>query len=45
MEEIMTPEQLKEYIRDMPEDEVIRIRFEEADDNGGDQDISGERNV
>ena len=45
MEETMTPEQLKEYIRDMPEDEILRIRFMEDEEDGGEHDISGERNV
>ncbi len=45
MEETMTPEQLKDYIRDMPEDEILRIRFMEDEEDGGDHDISGERNV
>ena len=45
MEEIMTPEQLKEYIRDMPEDEILRIRFMEDEEDGGDHDISGERKL
>ena len=45
MEEAMTPEQLKDYIRDMPEDEILRIRFMEDEEDGGDHDISGERNV
>ena len=45
MEEIMTPEQLKDYIRAMPEDEILRIRFMEDEEDGGDHDISGERNV
>ena len=45
MEENMTPEQLKDYIRDMPEDEILRIRFMEDEEDGGEHDISGERNV
>ena len=45
MEETMTPEQLKDYIRDMPEDEILRIRFMEDEEDGGDHDIFGERNV
>lgn len=45
MEETMTPEQLKDYIRDMPEDEILRIRFMEDEEDGGEHDISGERNV
>ena len=38
-DETMTLSQLKEYIRDMPEDEILTIRFEEDDhgrDNGND---------
>ena len=35
-EEIMTLAQLKEYIRDMPEDVILTIRFEEDGDHGRD---------
>ena len=34
MEETMTLAQLKEYIRDMPEDEILTVRFEEETDDG-----------
>ena len=32
-------------VRDMPEDEILRIRFMEDEEDGGEHDISGERNV
>ena len=35
-EETMTLAQLKEYIREMPQDEILTIRFEEDDDHGSD---------
>ncbi|MBR3166201.1 MAG: hypothetical protein IKF16_08555 [Lachnospiraceae bacterium] len=35
-EEIMTLEQLKDYIRKMSEDEILTIWFEKGDDNGRD---------
>ena len=42
MDEIMTLAQLKEYIRNMPEDEIISISFiEEADDGSVDSDDTG----
>ena len=34
MEETMTLAQLKEYIRDMPEDEILAVRFEGETDDG-----------
>ena len=33
-EETMTLSELKEYIRDMPEDEILTLRFEEEDEHG-----------
>lgn len=33
-EETMTLLQLKEYIRTMPEDEILTVRFEEEEDDG-----------
>ena len=45
MKETMTLEQLKEYIRDMPEDEILQITFGEDEDDGGDHDISGDGTV
>ena len=42
MKETMTLEQLKEYIRDMPEDEILKITFEEDEEDGGDHDIPGD---
>ena len=44
-EETMTLAQLKEYIRDMPEDEILTIRFEEADDHGRDDRNDGNEAV
>lgn len=41
-EEIMTLAQLKEYIRDMPEDEILTIRFEEDKHGRDDQDDGNE---
>ena len=35
-EETMTLAQLKEYIREMQQDEILTIRFEEDDDHGRD---------
>ena len=34
MEKTMTLAQLKEYIRNMPEDEILTVRFEEETDDG-----------
>lgn len=36
MPEIMTPEELLEAIRRLPEDEILRVTFEE-DSNGGEE--------
>ena len=36
---------LKEYIRDMPEDEILTIRFEEEDDHGRDNGNDGNEAV
>ena len=44
-EEIMTLAQLKKYIRDMPEDEILTIRFEEDDDHGRDDGNDGNKAV
>jgi len=44
-EETMTLAQLKEYIRDMPEDEILTIRFEEDDDHGRDDGNDGSEAV
>ena len=33
-EETMTLAQLKEYIREMPQDEILTIRFEADEDHG-----------
>ena len=40
-EETMTLAQLKEYIREMPQDEILTIRFEEDDDHGRDDGNDG----
>ena len=38
MTEIMTTEQLKEYVRNMPDDEILCVTIEtEADDYGRDE--------
>lgn len=34
MPEIMTPEALLEVIKSLPEDEILRVTFEEASDGG-----------
>ena len=34
MQEIMTPEELLEVIRYLPEDEILRVTFEEDSDGG-----------
>ena len=44
-EETMTLAQLKEYIRVMPEDEILTIRFEEDDDHGRDDGNDGSEAV
>ena len=44
-EETMTLAQLKEYIRDMPEDEILTIRFEEDDEYGRDDGNDGNEAV
>ena len=44
-EEIMTLAQMKEYIRDMPEDEILTIWFEEDDDHGRDDGNDGNEAV
>ena len=44
-EETMTLAQLKEYIRDMPEDEILTIRFEEDDAHGRDNGNDGNEAV
>ena len=36
MPEIMTPEELLEAIRSIPEDEILRVTFEEGS-NGGEE--------
>jgi 23S rRNA-/tRNA-specific pseudouridylate synthase len=36
---------LKEYIRDMPEDEILTLRFEEEDDHGRDDRNDGNEAV
>ena len=36
MPEIMTPEELLEAIQSLPEDEILRVTFEE-DSNGGEE--------
>ena len=41
-EETMTLAQLKEYIRSMPEDEILTIRFEEDEDDGRNERKEGE---
>ena len=41
-EETMTLAQLKEYIRSMPEDEFLTIRFEEDEDDDGNERKEGE---
>jgi hypothetical protein len=44
-EETMTLSELKEYIRDMPEDEILTLRFEEEDDYGRDDRNDGNEAV
>ena len=44
-EETMTLSELKEYIRDMPEDEILTIRFVEDDDHGRDNGNDGNEAV
>ena len=45
-EETMTLAQLKEYIREMPQDEILTIRFEkEEDDHGRDNGNDGNEAV
>ena len=44
-EETMTLAQLKEYIRDMPEDEILSIRFEGEDEHGRDDRNDGNEAV
>ena len=44
-DETMTLSQLKEYIRDMPEDEILTIRFEEDDDHGRNEGNDGNEAV
>lgn len=34
MPEIMTPEELLEVIQSLPEDEILRVTFEEENDGG-----------
>ena len=34
MTEIMTPEELLEVIKNLPEDEILRVTFEEDNDGG-----------
>ena len=35
MPEIMTPEELLEVIKSLPEDEILSVTFEEDSDGGG----------
>ncbi len=35
MAEIMTPEQLREYVRTMPDDEILRITVEYEEESDG----------
>ena len=41
IEEPVTFEQLKDYIRNMPENEVLTIIFEKGEENGSDKKDSG----
>ena len=34
MPEIMTPEELQEIIQSLPDDEILRVTFEEGNDGG-----------
>ena len=36
-EETMTLDELKEYVRNMPEDEILTVRFEGFEDEGKDE--------
>ena len=44
-EETMTLSELREYIRDMPEDEILTLRFEEEDEHGRDDRNDGNEAV
>ena len=41
----MTLSELKEYIRDMPEDEILTVTFMEVDDDGRDDRNDGNEAV
>ena len=36
-EETMTLDELKEYVRNMPEDEILTVRFERFEEEGKDE--------
>ena len=44
-EETMTLAQLKEYIRNMPEDEILAVRFEGETDDGRNIQNDGDETV